>query len=270
MSYKMIITDMDDTLLDKEHQLSEENKLAILEAQSKGLKFVLASGRPTYAMRSYAQALEMHTHDSYFLSYNGAIITKAFDQSVLYQQCLSKEEAHLLCEIAAQYNIEILTYDGDEIVSATKSEYIDVEIALTGMPFRQVANLQSHITTDVVKCIMLSEPSALKKIAAELQEKYSDRFSIAISKPFFLEFMKKGVDKGASLRRLADHINISLEDIIAVGDSYNDATLLATAGYAVAVENAVDDIKAIADHIAPASTQHALKYVIEKIALADA
>ena len=265
MSYSMIVTDMDDTLLDSNGQISDENAAAIIAAQESGIRFLLASGRPTYAMRQYAKALQLDKFDSHILSYNGAIVTSCKDNSTWYKQCLSKSDAHRLYDLSQEKKVELLTYIGDDIVSETRSEYIDVEIDLTKMPYRGVDNFKAAVSDEVVKCIMLEEPSYLKTVEAELNELFDGEFSLAISKPFFLEVMKKGVDKGASLLKLCAHLGVKQEEIIAVGDSYNDRTLLEVAGMPVAVENAKPELKAIAKHIAPSHNNHALKYVIETI-----
>ena len=261
----MLVTDMDDTLLDSEHQVSKANSDAIIGAQARGLQFVLASGRPTYAMRDYAKNLALDTNASYYLSYNGAIIINAKDDTVWYEEMLSMEDAHLLYDISQEHDMEILSYIGDEIICETRSTYVQKEIDLTGMPFRQVSSFKDAVKDKVVKCILLKKPKHLNLAVPIIQEKYSDRFSMSISKPFFFEVMKKGVDKGKSLTRLAAHLGIGLEEIVAVGDSYNDASMLEVAGYPVAVANAKPPLKEMASHIAPSHKEDALKYVIEQL-----
>ena len=264
MKYKMIATDMDDTLLNSEGKISKENKEAIMKAQEMGVKFVLASGRPTFAMRNFAKELKLDKYGSYMLSYNGAIITECATDKIWLEEKLSVEDTHRIYDLSREHNVHILTYVEDEIATETSSEYIDVEVDLTGMPYRKVDCFKSTVTEPVVKCIMLEEPDYLKEVEKKLNELLEGEYSLAISKPFFLEIMKKGIDKGASLLKLAHKLGIKAEEIVAVGDSYNDMTMLEVSGMPIAVENAKEEVKNIAKFTTTSHNEHALKVVIEK------
>lgn len=264
MKYKMIVTDMDDTLLNSNGEVSEENKAAIIRAQEKGVKFILASGRPTFAMKKIAEELKLDEFGSYMLSYNGAIVTECKEWTEWYKEALSKEEAHQLYEFSADNKVHIITYLKDQIVSETESEYIDVELKLTGMPHNKIDCFKTTVSESVVKCIMLEEPTYLKDVEKKLKKKMGDKFSIAISKPFFLEVMKNGIDKGASLIKLAKYLDISTDEIIAVGDSYNDLTMLQAVGMPVAVENAKIEVKEAAKYISSSNNDNGVAKVIEE------
>lgn len=264
MKYKMIVTDMDDTLLNSEGRVSEKNKEYIKKAQEAGIKFVLASGRPTFAMKDIAHELELDKYGSYILSYNGAIITECATERVWLEESLTVEDAHKLHDFSKEHNVNIITYIKDDIISEQKCEYADVEIELTGMPYRKVDCFKSEIEGPVVKCIMLENPEYLAEVEKKLKEGLGQNYSVAISKPFFLEIMKSGIDKGASLLKLADKIGIKASEIIACGDSYNDISMLEVAGLSIAVENAKEPIKEICDHIAPSNNNDAIAHVVER------
>lgn len=264
MNYKMIVTDLDDTLLDKNGKVSLEDKKAIMEAQEKGVKFVLASGRPTYAMKDLAKELNLSKYGSYILSFNGGIITECSTNNIILKETLSVEDIHKLYAFSKEENIHIITYIDDQIISETESEYIDVEVNLTKMPHNLVKSFKEEVKKDSVKCIILSEPTHLKEMEKKLIEKYGEEYSIAISKPFFLEVTKKGVDKGQSLLRLVDILDIDSKEIIAVGDSYNDISMLEVAGLSVAVENAKEEVKNIVDYITKSNNDGGMAHLIEK------
>lgn len=265
MKYKMIVTDLDDTLLNSEGKVSPEDKKAIIEAQEHGIKFVLASGRPTFAMRDLAKELELDKYGSYILSYNGSIITDCETNKNILEESLTPEDIHLLHDESKKNNVEIITYLDDTIISEDFSEYIDVEIKLTKMPFKQVQNFKKVIDKNCVKCIMLEEPNYLEKIEAHLQNKIGDKFSIARSKPFFLEITKKEVDKGSSLIKLAKLTDINIEEIIVVGDSFNDIPMLKVAGLAACVENAKPEVKNICEFITTSNNHNGMANLIKKL-----
>ncbi len=131
MDYKMIVTDLDDTLLTSDKKISLQDLEAIKKAQEKGIKFVLCSGRPTFAMRGLAKEIEAEKYESYILSFNGSIITDCRTNENIFEASLEKEDLHLMYDFAKKHNTHILTYINDEIISETESEYIDVEVDLT-------------------------------------------------------------------------------------------------------------------------------------------
>lgn len=265
MSYKIIFTDLDDTLLNSEKKISPIDKEAIMRAQEAGIKFVLASGRPTFAMYDLAKELELEKYGSFILSFNGSIITDCKSGENIFEASLTKEDLHLMYDFAKENGVHILTYIDDEVVSESESEYIDVEVNLTKMPHNIVSNFKEAVNKSAVKCMLLEEPSYLKSVEEKLKAKYGDRYSIAISKPFFLEVTKLGIDKGVALRKLVDKLGLKIEESIAVGDSYNDLPMLKAAGLAACVENANEDIKKVCSFVSKSNNDGGMAYLIDKL-----
>ncbi|MGL4402867.1 MAG: Cof-type HAD-IIB family hydrolase [Fusobacteriaceae bacterium] len=267
MKFKMIVTDLDDTLLNSEGKISERDKEAIMKAQEKGVKFILASGRPTFAMRHLADELQLHKYGSYIISYNGAIITRWDDKSEILNESLTKNDLHRLYDFSHKHKVHIITYLDDEIISESESKYINIEKELTGMNHKIVPSFKNAVNCDGVKCIMLENPDYLKEVEKKLKEELGHDYTIAISKPFFLEVTKKNMDKGNSLKKLIQNLEITSEEIIAVGDSYNDISMLKIAGKSVAVENAKPEIIEMVDYITSSNNNHGIAEVIEKFIL---
>lgn len=167
-------------------------------------------------------------------------------------------------DFSKKYNTHILTYINDEIISETESEYIDVEVDLTKMNHKIVKSFKEYVDQGAVKCMLLAEPSYLKKVEAELKKEVGDKYSIAISKPFFLEITKLGIDKGVAVKKLADTLNISIEEVIAVGDSFNDLPMLKAAGTSVAVDNAHLEIKKQVDFIVKSNNNGGMADLIDR------
>jgi HAD superfamily hydrolase (TIGR01484 family) len=94
MKYKMLVLDMDDTLLNDDHEVSIENKEMLAKALELGVHVVLASGRPTPAMLAYAK--ELNLHNSYMISYNGAVISDLKEDKIIFEQTLTQEQIHEL------------------------------------------------------------------------------------------------------------------------------------------------------------------------------
>ncbi|GAA3775131.1 Cof-type HAD-IIB family hydrolase [Flavobacterium ginsengiterrae] len=266
MQYKMLVLDMDDTLLTDDHKISDLNKKVLLEAQAKGVYVVLASGRPTIAMTSYAKELQLDVNDSYILSFNGAIISRAKDDLVLFEQKLTVEQIHALYDYSVKMNTHIITYLDDEIISETDSEYIDIEKEITGMVHRKVSSFKDYVDRPVVKCILLQDPEYLKTVEKDLID-FMPHLSVSTSKPFFLEVAQLGIDKAASLKLLAEKLGILQSEIIAVGNAGNDLTMIEYAGLGVWVDNVTPELRDKADVIVASNNNDGVAEVVQKYIL---
>ncbi|MFH6934585.1 Cof-type HAD-IIB family hydrolase [Flavobacterium sp. FlaQc-30] len=266
MQYKMLVLDMDDTLLTDDHKISDLNKKVLLEAQAKGVYVVLASGRPTSAMTSYAKELELDLNDSYIISFNGAIISQAKDDQILFEQKLTVKQIHDLYDYSVKTKTHIITYLDDEIISETDSEYIEVEKEITGMAHRKVASFKDYIDRPAVKCILLENPAYLKLVENDLI-KAMPHLSVSMSKPFFLEAAQQGIDKAASLKLLAEKLNIHQSEIIAIGNAGNDLTMIEYAGLGVWVDNVTPELRDKADLIVASNNNDGVAEVVQKYIL---
>ncbi|WP_089350857.1 Cof-type HAD-IIB family hydrolase [Flavobacterium sp. ov086] len=266
MQYKMLVLDMDDTLLTDDHKISELNKKVILEAQAKGVYVVLASGRPTSAMTAYAKELELDLNNSYIISFNGAIISSAKDDTVLFEQKLTLEQIRDLYDYSVKTKTHIITYVDGEIISETDSEYIEIEKEITGLPHNKVSSFRDAVTEPTVKCILLAEPSYLKELESDLKQAMP-YLSIAMSKPFFLEAAQNGIDKAASIKILAEKLNIHQSEIIAVGNAGNDLTMIEYAGLGVWVDNVTPELRDRADIIVASNNDDGVAEVVQRYIL---
>lgn len=262
----MLVLDMDDTLLTDDHKISDLNKKVLLEAQEKGVYVVLASGRPTSAMTAYAKELELDLNDSYIISFNGAIISQAKDDQILFEQKLTVKQIHELYDYSVKTKTHIITYLDDEIISETDSEYIEVEKEITGMAHRKVASFKDYIDRPAVKCILLENPAYLKSVENDLI-KTMPHLSVSMSKPFFLEAAQQGIDKAASLKLLAEKLNIHQSEIIAVGNAGNDLTMIEYAGLGVWVDNVTPELRDRADLIVASNNNNGVAEVVQKYIL---
>lgn len=264
MKYKMLVLDMDDTLLTDDHKISNENKVMLEKAKEKGVLVILASGRPTPAMIKYA--IELGLQDSYMISYNGAVITNLKENKIIFEQTLTQEQIHELYDYSVQHKTHIITYLNGAVVSETSSEYIDIELNITGLQHNKVADFKAAVQSSAVKCILLEEPSYLKKVEQHLKAAMP-YFSVCMSKPFFLEVAQNGIDKGASVKFLADKLNILQSEVIAVGNAGNDLSMIEYAGLGVWVDNVDAHLRDKANVIVASNNNHGVAEVVSRFIL---
>ena len=265
-TYKMLVLDLDDTLLRDDSSISRHTKELLSEAQIKGVTVVLASGRPTPAMMQYAEELKLAEFDSYLISFNGAVATSLKDNKILFESSLTQAEVHSLHDFSIENHVQILTYSEKGIISETDSEYIDVEIKLTGIPHHKVPSFKKEINSSAVKCILLEHPDYLKQVEKKLKSERPD-LSVSRSKPFFLEVMPHGIDKASCIDFLAKRLGIKQNEIIAVGNAGNDLTMIQYAGLGVWVDNVTPELRHHADYIVASNNNDGVAEVIERFIL---
>ncbi|WP_335871469.1 Cof-type HAD-IIB family hydrolase [Bacillus sp. 2205SS5-2] len=265
--YKMIVLDLDDTLLQSDQTISLRTINALMTAQAQGVKVVLASGRPTFGMRGIARELQLEKFGSYILSFNGSKIIDCQTNEELYSMTLSPETAHELHDLSVREDVSILTYVGDTIITNTANAFATIESELTGLPVEVVSDFKEAVREPVVKALMLKEPARLVEVEQKLQAELADSLSVMRSKPFFLEFTALGVTKGASLDFLIKKLGITQEEVIAIGDSYNDLTMIEFAGLGVAMGNAPEDIKEKANYVTDTNDKDGVAKIVEEFVL---
>ncbi len=264
MPYKMVVLDLDDTLLREDLTISDRTRDSLLRAQREGITVVLASGRPTGAIWRYARELELAQHGGYILSFNGAVVTECATEHVVFQRALSKDIIHELFDHSVEHGAQILSYVDGQIVTAQANEWADIEQKLTGMEIVERPDFKGAIVQDAIKVILLQEPAYLKTVSEKLRPVVQDRMNMVISKPFFLEFTDKGIDKRFSLAQLCEKLEILPREVIAIGDSYNDVGMIRFAGLGICMKNGPQDVRAVADHVTESNMEDGVAIALEK------
>lgn len=261
MTYKLLVLDLDGTLLDSQGEISERNKKALQEIDQKGIGIVLCSGRPVTAMKKYIDALNIHNKDDYIISFNGAMITTIEGDIVYYNQIEGSILKELI-QVGRDYNIDVQLYTEDLLVEKYSEKTIMYE-RTTGMKAIKVKDLKE--ISKSVKVLFNGEVGEkLENLRLELIRKFGEELNIFYSKPMFIEVLIKEMDKGMAVKFVADRMNISQEEIIAVGDGFNDIAMISYAGMGVAVQNAPGGVKDMSNYVTNRTNdEDAIEEVIE-------
>ncbi|MBD5479877.1 MAG: HAD family phosphatase [Lachnospiraceae bacterium] len=268
MNQKILVLDIDGTLTNSNKVITPETKKSLMMMQENGHIIILASGRPSPGMMKYAKELALEKYGGYLLSFNGARIINCRTGDIIYQQTLPRFILPKIYHFAEENGCGLITYCGDYVVSGTGiDEYIELEARINGMPVREVEDFLHFIDFDVNKCLMTAPPEKAEKLTAVLQEKFEGVLSIYRSEPFFIEIMPKNIDKAFSLNRMLEITGLKKENVICCGDGYNDVTMVEYAGIGVAMANAREEVKAVADYITKSNDEDGLVEVIDKFIL---
>jgi len=264
MQYKLLVLDLDGTLTNSKKEISERTKATLLKVQQKGVKIVLASGRPTYGIVPLADELELAKYGGYILSFNGGTIINWQTKEVIHQSALNTENLPVLHEIARQNSVDIISYENESIISEnTENEYIQYEAFLNKMPIKKVDSFTEALKLPVPKCLMVGHPEILIKLEQEMKAQFNREMNIYRSEPFFLELNPLNIDKAQSLQILLDHTGHTREEMLACGDGFNDLTMIEFAGFGVAMANAQEQVKQVSDFVTLSNDEDGVAHVVE-------
>lgn len=261
MSFKMLALDLDDTLLNEHYDISAENAAAIRQAADSGVLVTLATGRMYRSALPYALQLGI---DLPLITYHGALIKTVKSGETLYHQPVPLDSAREIIALAANRDYHINAYIDDELYVAGENEYSDYYKNIARVRVNAVGDLVNFLPKSPTKLTIVGRSVSLDKIKKELTDRYGEQLSIAISRPDFLEITDCQATKGRALDFLAKRHNIRREEVAAVGDSYNDLDMLIYAGIGVAVANAREEVKAVADVITGTNVSHGVAQFIRR------
>ncbi|MCL1935769.1 MAG: Cof-type HAD-IIB family hydrolase [Defluviitaleaceae bacterium] len=271
--YKMIFVDVDGTLCDVNHKVSEKNKKAIHKAIKNNIDIVLCSGRTPVSLITICEEI-VDYNAKYFIGFNGASILKNNPITDVYKNTLDKDLSLEILERLEKHakndsDICIATYPKPEQIIMQNApdnlgSIMDKEIEKINIK----ENISKHINTDVRKIMAVSENEKLQNIAKDFKSIIKDRYTMVFTSPYILEFVPINVNKGSAISFLCEHIGISLDDVVTFGDSFNDIEMIKLAGLGVAIENAVEELKECANYITKSDCNNSaleelVDYVIE-------
>lgn len=269
LPYRIIALDLDGTLTNSQKVITTHTLEALMRAQHEGVRIVLASGRPTYGISSLANQLQLTEFGGFVLSYNGGRIIDWSTEKAMYSQTVDTDLVPTLHSFAESAKLPIVTYQSNAILASyNEGEYLEEEARINGMPILVAENFVEEscaIPGGATKFLIPGDPQLLIALEAEMKEVLSARMEIFRSAPFFLELTPKGIDKAQSLQRLLNYLGLKREELMAFGDGFNDLSMLEYAGMGIAMGNAVDEVKAIADFITISNDEDGIALALEQI-----
>lgn len=266
--YKLIALDMDGTLLNPEGRITPRTHAAITAARAKGVTVVLTSGRPLEGMTPYLAELGLTGPDDYVICYNGALVQKVSDQRIIRSQLLTGKDASAIAHLADDLGVNIHGFSVRQgLISPRVSTYTEHESRLVKMPINLVDFATLPADEQVMKVMMIDPEPQLSRAIAQLPAELYERYTVVRSSPYFLEFMNKLSNKGTGVAALAEHLGIDASEVIAVGDAGNDRHMIEYAGLGVAMGNATDEIKQLAQHTTSRNDEDGVAKVIEQFIL---
>ena len=254
---KVLALDLDGTLTNDQKLVTPRTRAALDAAIEKGVTVVLASGRPTAGIQPLAEELGLDKKGGCILSYNGGKIVDCRTGETLVEKTLDPTLVPQLCDFAAAQDIAILTYNREGIVcERDKDEWANKECFTTKLPMIHVDDLASYVDYPICKMLVTLDPARRDAVCAAGQQQFQGRVDLYPSSPFFIEAVPLGVAKDGSLAALLEHMGLTRDNLMACGDGLNDRSMIAFAGMGVAMQNAEQPVKDVADYVTAADNNH--------------
>ncbi|EIM05505.1 cof family hydrolase [Planococcus antarcticus DSM 14505] len=262
--YKMIAIDLDGTLLTDELTISPETVATIQKAMKTGTIVTIATGRMFSSAKLIAQQLGINAP---LITYQGAMIKAADGDDVLYERSVSPDISQKLLNIAREKNIHLQVYQDDILYGAVETDKLVAYAEAVQVPYAIEPDLIKLAQKGFTKLLFIDEPDVLALLQKELQAIFGDSAYIEKSKKNYLEVTHPEANKGNALLFLANKLGIDRSEIIGIGDNHNDFELLKSAGFGIAMGNAVQEVKDIADYITFTNNDEGVIHAIDKFIL---
>jgi Cof subfamily protein (haloacid dehalogenase superfamily) len=254
--------DLDRTLIGEDVVLRPRTRAALLAAREAGLRLVVVTGRMFQATRPYLAAAGL---DGLVVCYQGAVVADIATGEFLRHVPIPLELAQEAIAAVEDEGFPLNCYVGDELYVARRTPESETYASFQDIAIHEVGDLRSWLAEPPTKLVVVGERHLLDDLAVRMRERFGERLFIAKSLPFFLEFAHPSVSKGSGLAFAAERLGFAPGATVAFGDGENDLELLEWAGYGVAVANAAERLRAVADFVCPSVEDEGVAQVIEAL-----
>lgn len=271
MKYKLLVLDVDGTLLNDSKEITPRTLAALKKVQQMGVRIVLASGRPTYGLLPISNKLELNNYGGFIMSYNGGQIFSVQDGKMIFEKQINPEIIPYLTKKAKKNNFPIFTYYTDTIITSdTENEHIQEEAYLNNMRMVQTNNFPEAVDFNPYKCMLVSDDEeALTGLEQHWKRKLNGVLDVFRSEDYFLEVVPKSINKGDSLSLLMDNLKVTRDEVVAIGDGVCDIPMIQLAGLGIAMGNAQESVRRCTDHTTLSNEDDGVAVAVEKAIIAD-
>lgn len=275
MSIKTIIMDVDGTLTNQDKKIPSLTKQALLSAQKNGIKLILASGRPITGLMDLACELEMDQHHGLLVCFNGSQVVDAQTKEILFNEAMTIEEGKAVLEHLKKFEVKPMIIKGNYLYV---NDVYDCMLNLEGKPFNIIQyesrggkfllcehnDLAAFVDYPLNKILIAGEADYLKEHYQEIAQPFVNQLSCMFTAPMFYEITAKGIDKAKALDTVLRPMNIMPEEMMAFGDGQNDASMLEYVGLGIAMGNAIEELKQMADDITASNNEEGIAKALAK------
>lgn len=260
MEKRMLFMDLDGTLLDDHAQITPGNRQALNRALEWGHGVVITTGRPLKSAMDQARKLRLDKPGCYLIAYNGALIYDWERQEQIFARTLPIPTVLEIFDYVNARGFHLQTYDTWNVLVEPHCDDAIVRkyCSRIVMDFKVIGDVHTDLREEPVK-VLIIEPERLEEICRlqkDIEERFAGKVDTFFSNPTYLEVVPGGMSKGEAVKRLCGLLGIPIENAVAVGDAANDLSMIAAAGTGVAMANATEEVKAIANYVTTCDNNH--------------
>ena len=273
MDIKLLVLDVDGTLLNSNREMSERTVKTLKKVQQNGIRVALATGRPTYGVLPFAKAIDLDFNDGFIISYNGAKVLEASTGKAIFERTIDPKMVPDLEKQAQRCGCALAYYEGDEVVATdTTNPRIVDEAQMNNMALRHVdsiseamAHLEDNKEAWPTEVIFVHEDEqVLLGMEEHLQRHLNGVMDTIHSNPYYLEIVGYQVGKSHAMSALVQKLGISMKEVLAFGDGRADINMLQMAGMGIAMGNAPEEVKRCADYTTLSNDEDGAALAIER------
>lgn len=262
MEIRALVTDLDDTLLDASHRLSERSERTLHRLQRQGVKVILASGRSAASMRPFVK--QVGSPDP-FIACNGAQTIDPETGKILFSYEIEPSLAREAIRWLREHDLYAQFYAGDDWFYDRPCAYSADYCRSSGVVGIRVADLEQALRLPTPKLLAVDTPERIQALLPEARAAFAGRLSVTTSKPFFMEITTLEATKGNALAKLATRLGLDAQTTICAGDSINDLSMLAWSRLPVTVANAREEVKNAAWRVAGDGHSDGLAILLDEL-----
>jgi Cof subfamily protein (haloacid dehalogenase superfamily) len=263
---KLVGLDLDGTTLGPDHLLLDRTREAIFAAQSRGVRVVIVTGRMYQSALPIARDLKLEGLP--MATYNGAAVYEYPSGRLLYHEPLALDACKKIAAFCEARGLHLNAYVDDQLYVPDLGERTQRYIAVAGVKAHPVGSVFLWLSKPSTKMLIVDEPERIQAVRPELKALLGPGFHITSSIPDFLEITSERATKGIALEWIANSLGISREETMAVGDAYNDLTMLRWAGTSFAMTHSPDEVKRAATYVAQGGPGLGVVDALERMGLA--
>ena len=278
MAIKAIAMDIDGTLTNDEKVITPRTREKLLEVQDRGVKLILASGRPAQGLKRLAHELELDSHDGLLVCFNGACVIDAQTDDVLFDQPMPADELRRLLKHLKDFDVIPWITKDDRLYledsyrcmltlpDGSQKNIVKYERDACDLRIHEVADLASVVDEGPVdKLLTAGNPDYMQAHFEEMYAPFKETLAGMFTADWYFEYTAPGIDKAHALEGALPKLGIDASEVAAFGDGQNDKSMLAWAGTGVAMANAVDETKAVAQMVTASNNEDGIAVALEKL-----
>lgn len=264
--YKAVFIDIDGTLITSDHGISDATVNTIRKLKEKGIIVILVSARPLSGMIEISGYLGLLSYP--LVSLNGAYIS--LEGEIIFDSVIDPKISKTLHEFLKKYDATAIYYHHDMWFSELQNGNTDYEqkitsVPITIQPFNHTLQSWQHSLSGPNKILAITRATETFEIQDHLKSQFMQHLNAYTSKPTYVEIINNNASKVNAVRLLIERYNIKREEIIAIGDNFNDKDMIEFAGIGIAMGNSPSEVKAVADFTTDTNNNNGVSKALKKI-----